>query len=164
MIAEYLIITTLFISNIDDRNVFTSTKAEETPTKQQAVDNINDILKIARESVNNKREDLDIYFHFPLMVTSASDDSNKLKRKVELYTSEDLKRNYEKVLNPTNIKLINCLNEKNLIYNRYKGFSAAFGGIWFTARYVGNDVKYKISSITTDIKTTEKWILNNCNK
>lgn len=164
MISEFFIITTLLISNPEDVKLLSTSKKEETPTKEQAINNVNDILKIAKKSIkNDSMEDFEYYFHFPLTITSASDAPSKTGKNVELYTVEDLRKNYKKIINDTNIKLINCLNDKNLIYNRYKGFNAAYGGIWITARYVGNDVKYKISSISTDFKTTEDWIVNNCN-
>jgi hypothetical protein len=72
---------------------------------------------------------------FPLNISSSetyvSDDGYvKIKtRKIE--NIKELEEQFDSIFVPTLVNLIGCVTPENMIYNRYKGFSAAYGAIWF---------------------------------
>jgi len=108
------------------------------------------------------------YVSFPLNISSAdkyiaADGTVKLKTK-KIHTADELQAQFEHVFTPTVIRLIDCISPKNMMYNPYKGFDAAYGGIWFFDMVFERSGKriFALASISTNKAATEKWIKLNC--
>jgi hypothetical protein len=105
---------------------------------------------------------------FPLNISSSetyvSDDGYvKIKtRKIE--NIKELEEQFDSIFVPTLVNLIGCVTPENMIYNRYKGFSAAYGAIWFLD-IIQNDSgirRFVLSSLSTNETATNKWLAQAC--
>jgi hypothetical protein len=105
---------------------------------------------------------------FPLNISSSetyvSDDGYvKIKtRKIE--NIKELEEQFDSIFVPTLVNLIGCVTPENMIYNRYKGFSAAYGAIWFLD-IIENDSgirRFVLSSLSTNETATNKWLAQAC--
>ena len=75
----------------------------------------------------------------------------------------ELKGMFDDIFNRTNSDLISCLTVDNMTYDRYKGFSAAYGGIWISDVIDNGKRNFFITSITLNPKPVEMWMEKNCN-
>lgn len=110
------------------------------------------------------------YVLFPLNISSeeeyiAADGSEKLKTK-KVLNARELQVQFDDIFTPTVMSLIDCITPENMMYNKYKGFDAAYGGIWFLdVVFEGSGERsFVLASISTNKTATEKWIKGNCGK
>jgi|GEM_PF-4825869 len=120
-----------------------------------------------------KKRDVSVfqeYVSFPLNVSSeekyvTADGSVKLRTK-KVLNADALQKQFDSVFTPTVVSLIDCITPENMMYNKYKGFDAAYGGIWFFDVVFESTGKriFALASISTNKTATEKWMTGNCGK
>ena len=105
---------------------------------------------------------------FPLNISSSDtyvsvDGYVKIRtRKIE--NIEELKKQFDSIFVPVLVKLIQCVTPDNMIYNSYKGFSAAYGAIWFFD-IIEDDSgvrRFALSSLSTNEAAIKKWLVQEC--
>jgi hypothetical protein len=141
----------------------------EVYSKEVAKTKITPILNKLKIGVSKK--DVSIFkgiVSFPLNISSSkryvsSDGYMKIKtRKIE--NIEKFQEQFDSVFVPSLVKLINCLTPENMDYNPYKGFSAAYGSIWFfDIREKDSGIRrFALTSLSTNEKAINKWLALEC--
>jgi len=126
------------------------------------------VLNALKEGVKTKNVELfSNYIYFPLNISSAQvikkDDGLSITSQ-KILTKDELQHRFDEIFTDTIIDLVNCITPQNMIYDKYKGFDAAYGAIWFL------DIVYEdsgerlfaLSSISHEINSTNKWLSQNC--
>lgn len=138
-------------------------------SQEMAQTKIDPILDKLKTGVTKK--DASIFkdiISFPLNISSSktyvsSDGYMKIKtRKIE--NIEQLQKQFNNVFVPSLVKLINCIKPENMDYNPYKGFSAAYGSIWFFDIIDRNSGirRFALTSLSTNEKAINKWLALEC--
>lgn len=62
------------------------------------------------------------------------------------------------------MNLVDCITPENMIYNPYKGFSAAYGAIWFIDIIESDSGirRFALSSLSTNETAINKWLAQEC--
>ncbi len=134
-----------------------------------ANEKLSPILTVLKEGI--KKHDVSIfekYVLFPLNISYeeqyvAADGTVKLRTE-KIQTASELQQRFDDVFTPTVVRLIDCMTPEKMMYNKYKGFAAASGGIWFLDVF-SKDTRermFVLSSISTNKTVTENWIKLNC--
>ncbi|MBB1335829.1 hypothetical protein H5200_21860 [Pseudoalteromonas sp. SG43-7] len=126
------------------------------------------VLNALKEGVRTKNVELfSSYIFFPLNISSAQvitkDDALPIKPQ-KILTKEELQQRFDEIFTDTLIDLINCITPQNMIYDKYKGFDAAYGAIWFFDIVYEDSGKrlYALSSLSHEKNATNKWLDQNC--
>lgn len=139
--------------------------------RDSANEHLMPILSALKDGIRKRDVSLfEGYVLFPLNISSEekyvdADGSEKLRTKKVLNTHE-LQIQFDDVFTPTVVSLIDCITPENMMYNKYKGFDAAYGGIWFLDVVFEDSGKriFALASISTNKTATEKWMKGNCGK
>lgn len=145
--------------------------AVELYDREQANEKLTPILSALKNCI--KKHDVSMfeeYVLFPLNIsyeeTYVTADG-KIKLKTEkIQQASELQKRFNDIFTPTVINLIDCITPEIMTYDRYRGFNAAYGGIWFYDVIFENTGKriFALSSISKNIKSTSKWIKEHCDK
>ncbi|MBB1424784.1 hypothetical protein H5200_23325 [Pseudoalteromonas sp. SG43-7] len=96
--------------------------------------------------------------------TYVSDDGFlKIKtRKIE--NTRELEDQFDSIFVPALVNLVDCITPENMIYNPYKGFSAAYGAIWFIDIIESDSGirRFALSSLSTNETAINKWLAQEC--
>jgi len=146
----------------------TNEGSDLTYPKEKAKDILYPTLEGIKKAVSQKDiELLSTFIAFPLNITTnekVSSKSGNPKNKVMMIQNfAELKGMFDDIFNRTNSDLISCLTVDNMTYDRYKGFSAAYGGIWISDVIDNGKRNFFITSITLNPKPVEMWMEKNCN-
>lgn len=129
------------------------------------------ILPVLKAGI--KKHDVSIfekYVLFPLNISYeekyVTADGKVKMRTEEIQTASEFQKRFDDIFTPTVVSLIDCITPENMTYNKYKGFEAAYGGIWFYDVVFDDTSKrlFALASISTNKKATEKWIKVHCDK
>ena len=145
--------------------------AVELYDREQANEKLTPILSALKNGI--KKHDVSMfeeYVLFPLNISYeetyvTADGKIKLKTEKIQQVSE-LQKRFNDIFTPTVINLIDCITPEIMTYDRYRGFNAAYGGIWFYDVIFEDTGKriFALSSISKNIKSTSKWIKEHCDK
>lgn len=145
--------------------------AVELYDREQANEKLTPILSALKNGI--KKHDVSMfkeYVLFPLNIsyeeTYVTADG-KIKLKTEkIQQASELQKRFNDIFTPTVINLIDCITPEIMTFDRYRGFNAAYGGIWFYDVIFEDTGKriFALSSISKNIKSTSKWITEHCDK
>jgi hypothetical protein len=126
------------------------------------------VLNALKEGVRTKNAELfSSYIYFPLNISGAqviTKDGALPVTPQTILTKEELQQRFDEIFTDTLIDLVNCITPQNMIYDKYKGFDAAYGAIWFFDIVYDDSGKrlYALSSLSHEINATNKWLGQNC--
>ena len=136
---------------------------------EEAKTKIAPLLVKFKAGVSNK--DVSIFegiILFPLNISSSdtyiSDDGYVKIKTQKIENIKELEEQFDSIFVPALVNLIGCVTPENMTYNRYKGFSAAYGAIWFLD-IIENDSgirRFALSSLSTNETATNKWLSQEC--
>jgi hypothetical protein len=141
----------------------------EVYSQEVAQTKIEPILVKLKTGVANK--DVSVFkdiISFPLNVSSdiryASKDGYMRVKTQKIENIQELQDKFDAVFVPSLVRLINCINSENLKYNPYKGFSSAYGSIWFLdiRDKVTGIRRFALTSLSTNEKAINKWLSLEC--
>lgn len=143
--------------------------AFETYERDLANEKLMPILSALKDGIRKRDvSKFEEYLLFPLNISSekkyvSADGSVKLKTK-KILSAHELQVQFDDVFTTTVIGLIECITPENMMYNKYKGFDAAYGGLWFFDVVFEDSGKriFALASISTNKTATEKWMKLNC--
>lgn len=138
---------------------------------EQANEKLTPILSALKNGI--EKHDVSMfeeYVLFPLNISYEEtyvtiDGKIKLKTEKVQHASE-LQERFNDIFRPTVIKLIDCITPEMMTYDRYRGFDAANGGIWFYDVILEDTGKrtFALSSISKNKTSTAKWVKEHCDK
>ena len=141
----------------------------EVYSQEVAQTKIEPILVKLKAGVKDKKVSIfDEIISFPLNVSSSeryvSKDGYMRVKTKKIQNPKELQKQFDTVFVPSLIRLINCINADNMEYNPYKGFSAAYGSIWFLdiRDKVTGTRRFALTSLSTNEKAINKWLSLEC--
>lgn len=162
-LTTYIVTFLIFLSGVAN--------AVELYDRDLANEKLTPILAVLKIGI--KKHDVSVFEKhvlFPLNISSeekyvTADGKVKLRAE-KIQTASELQERFDDVFTPTVMALIDCITPENMTYNKYKGFDAAYGGIWFFDVIFDDSGKrfFALASISTNKKATEKWMKGNCVK
>jgi hypothetical protein len=138
-------------------------------SKEEAKAKIEPIL--AKLKIGVDKKDVSIFeeiISFPLNISSSetyvsSDGYVKIKART-INNIKELQEQFDTIFVPSLVSLIKCITPENMIYNSRKGFSAAYGSIWFFD-IIEDETgirRFALWSLSTNKDATNKWLGQEC--
>jgi hypothetical protein len=162
-LSTYIVAFLIFLSGVAN--------AVELYDRDLANEKLTPILSVLKVGI--KKHDVSIfekYVLFPLNISYeekyvTADGKVKLRTE-KIQTASELQERFDDIFTPTVVSLIDCITPENMMYNKYKGFDAAYGGIWFFDVIIEDSGKrlFVLASISTNKTAIEKWMQGNCDK
>jgi len=144
------------------------TSSMEFYSEEEAKAKIEPILAKLKAGVSKK--DVSIFadiISFPLNISSSdtyvsSEGYVKIKTR-KINNIKELQEKFDSIFVPSLVNLINCITPNNMNYSS-KGFSAAYGAIWFfdIIESDTNIERFVLWSLSTNETATNKWLELEC--